>query len=467
MLLLFALAGSLAGQEYIVSDLDPGHATGLAAALRIAESGTVVGLAVPSGGEYSYATYWTAEGTFFLPNLPGDEVGVAEDVSEQGIIVGETDKLEDVGTYIKIYPHAVIWYGGQAIPLSSLVFSGPAGYVPWNARRINEKGQLCGYGRYDNNPPAHGFFFENGELIDLGASTIAWDMNEQGHVVGEGIGSGSYRAFLWIDGQMIDLHDPALFQGHFSRARAINEFGVIAGEADYTSTGATSETATLWDHGAIVNLGTLGGSSSMVRDINDHGTVVGVSSLSGFGVHAFIHRNGAMEDLNDLIPPGSGWVLANAYSITNSGIIVGDGFTAEGGPRPFILVPDMQGGFQVYGAGCPGSGGYTPGLHGQGHPTSNGDISVVVTNGFGQAPGLLLFGTGHDTLPFQGCDLQILPLLPVQVFLQLQGTGPGAGVWQHQAQLPSGLTPSLINLQVLLMDPGGFAVTNPLEMKIY
>jgi len=40
---------------------------------------------------------------------------------------------------------------------------------------------------------------------------------------------------------------------------------------------------------------------------------------------AFLYSNGAMLDLNDLIPAASGWRLLRAFSINNAGQIVGTG----------------------------------------------------------------------------------------------------------------------------------------------
>src|SRR5439155_25239865 len=71
--------------------------------------------------------------------------------------------------------------------------------------------------------------------------------------------------------------------------------------------------AVLWRDGAIRDLGILGGGRGASRpsQINGPGQVVGTSSVPGGGdTHAFLwdERHG-LRDLNDLIPPDSGWVL--------------------------------------------------------------------------------------------------------------------------------------------------------------
>jgi probable HAF family extracellular repeat protein len=61
--------------------------------------------------------------------------------------------------------------------------------------------------------------------------------------------------------------------------------------------------------------------------------------------HAFIYADGAVSDLNDLIPPDSGVTLEAATAINNAGQIVGYTFTGGVDPKPhaFLLTPDDGG----------------------------------------------------------------------------------------------------------------------------
>jgi hypothetical protein len=54
--------------------------------------------------------------------------------------------------------------------------------------------------------------------------------------------------------------------------------------------------------------------------------------------HAVIYTNGKPQDLNRLIPKGSGWVLEAATSINDVGEIVGYG-TLHGQEHGFLLTP--------------------------------------------------------------------------------------------------------------------------------
>lgn len=466
----------LQAQDYQVFDLDSNGLMGECTAARIAESGHAVGFGTTLFGN-GYGCFWDASGTTPLVPLANDTFSLAFDLTETDVVVGRSDEIEYVGHMIKCYPHAAFWIDNQPTALSTMVTSGPANFTLREANRINEKGQILGIGRYDNPTYTRGFLFEDGTVIDLGAlgggqwNTEPLDLNEQGHAVGRSFTAAGYNhAFLWKDGIMTDLHDPMILLGSSSMALAINESGAIAGHAAYIKNFGWS-LATVWDHGQIINLGSLGGNESIARDINDHGTVVGSAITGDPACHAFMWKGGKMIDLNDLIPPGTGWTLMGAYSINDSGLIVGEGFYEPWQCyRAFLLRPDQSGGFEIYGAGCTGSLDYTPGLYGQGWPTSNGDISLVVVNGLGGASGLMLLGAGKGTVPFKGCDIQVMPLLPLVMPIQLAGTGGGAGAWLLETKLPSGLSPVMITMQALLADPGGpmgYAVSNPLEMNIY
>ena len=77
--------------------------------------------------------------------------------------------------------------------------------------------------------------------------------------------------------------------------------------------------------------------------MNDHDQAVGHAQCiaSGGSLAAFLWSDGVMHNLNDLIPPGSGWDLIKAFDINNAGEIVGFGLPPGGGSylRAFLLRP--------------------------------------------------------------------------------------------------------------------------------
>jgi probable HAF family extracellular repeat protein len=72
----------------------------------------------------------------------------------------------------------------------------------------------------------------------------------------------------------------------------------------------------------IIDLGTLGGTSSIATGINDLGEVVGYSSLPNLQDHAFLYSAGQIKDLGTL---GGG--NSAAFGINNSSEVVGDSET--------------------------------------------------------------------------------------------------------------------------------------------
>jgi probable HAF family extracellular repeat protein len=80
----------------------------------------------------------------------------------------------------------------------------------------------------------------------------------------------------------------------------------------------------------MVDLGTLGGSSSNATGINDIGQIVGRSETASGDVHAFRWENGAMLDLGTL-----GGSSSFATGINELGQIVGESEKAPGEDRAF------------------------------------------------------------------------------------------------------------------------------------
>ncbi len=79
--------------------------------------------------------------------------------------------------------------------------------------------------------------------------------------------------------------------------------------------------------GPLVDLGTLGGSKSVLANvIHDSGVIIGDSDLpGGTGTSGFIYKNGVMSSIGNL---GSNYSLA--YGLNNSGLVVGESALSSG-----------------------------------------------------------------------------------------------------------------------------------------
>ena len=148
------------------------------------------------------------------------------------------------------------------------------------------------------------------------------------------------HAWLWQDGRVTDLGNLG-GDGQFggNHACAINNRGQVVGHSDLT--GDTTFHAYLWTREAgMRDLGTLPGDfASLAIGINDRGEVVGASLAANFSSRAILWQNGAMTDLNTLIPASSGLYLLLAESVNSSGEIVGTGVTKTGEVHGFLATP--------------------------------------------------------------------------------------------------------------------------------
>ena len=125
------------------------------------------------------------------------------------------------------------------------------------------------------------------------------------------------NAFLYKDGTMTDL---GLLPGgcNESIAYGINASGQVVGRS---------------------GMDALPGSSSNASRTSASGPVAPCSDTGGFPGGAFLYSNGRMADLNSLVNPDSGWILAQANAINDSGQIVGYGANSSGQSDAFLLTP--------------------------------------------------------------------------------------------------------------------------------
>ncbi|MFM1872849.1 MAG: hypothetical protein RL398_2271 [Planctomycetota bacterium] len=124
----------------------------------------------------------------------------------------------------------------------------------------------------------------------------------------------------------------------------------------------------------------------------------------------------------------------------------------------------------AFGAGCVGSGGYTPTLLSVGCPSPGGSAMLLVGQGLGGSLGLVGIGVGNAPLPFPGCTLSIGPLLGTSPLAVLVGSGNGHGVTSYILQFPTNLPPVSLTAQGLILDPAaaaGFAATNPITLEVF
>ena len=139
-------------------------------------------------------------------------------------------------------------------------------------------------------------------------------INDNGQFVGQALSSDlSYTAFLSTPGKgFVTLPTLGGRAGLWASATAINDTGQVVGYSDpKSSTGAPhadNPHAFLYSGGQMIDLGVLPGTTRSFADgINNVGDVVGISTVeedpdTPYVLDAFLYENGAMIDLNSLLP---------------------------------------------------------------------------------------------------------------------------------------------------------------------
>jgi probable HAF family extracellular repeat protein len=294
-------------------------------------SGHVTGDSGLAGDDGVHAFKWVQGVKKDLGTL-GGEYSVGNGIDPIGRITG-------YATLPNGHYRAFVWDQGRMSSLGDLGGDFSAGYAI-------DSGWVVGMSKTAQGKE-HAFLYSSltGVMQDLGTlggqTSQAYAVNAQGTVVGYAYDlTWNFVAFRWSAGNMVSL---GTLGGDWSKAFGINGLGTIVGQA-YT-TGNFEAHAFRWTNGTLTDLGRLSGHYSEGRAITNTGMVVGqadVANDTGFLVyHAVVVRPGGhMQDLNGLIPAGSGWTLSEATAINESGQISGYG-TFNGAQHAFLLIPKV------------------------------------------------------------------------------------------------------------------------------
>jgi probable HAF family extracellular repeat protein len=291
------------------------------------------------GFTQSHAVQWKDGHITDLGTLGGGYESVANSINNRGLVAGiATNAISDpLGCFgLGVQCRAVLWRNDLIRDMGTLGGSEAVAYL------INEQGQIAGAANTNSSSNACGnliflarttdpFLWENGKMRDLGnlGGTCAFPLalNNRGQVVGISTlpGDLTVHAFLWpgADSKMQDL---GTLGGSFAQANAINEAGEVVG---YAGDNRDQAVAFLWKRGAMINLGFLEGDcASTAQSVNSKGQIVGYSSTAcDFSAvrRGVLWEDGSMVDLNNLIRPGSGALVALAETINDRGEIAANG----------------------------------------------------------------------------------------------------------------------------------------------
>jgi uncharacterized membrane protein len=233
-------------------------------AASINATGDVVGFVQPPG---AYQALWWHHGSLTqLSTLPGTTGTVADDIRDDGLIIGSSGG------------HSVEWTSNRVQDLG--------GFEAF-ASAVNAHGPFVGSGQISQNDPQGGAWFDSGKpgamryIINGDFHTHALGMNDSDVVVGETNGIAGFRAWVFQAGILSYL--PSAYVAGFDHAFAVNDNDVIVGES--------LNSAVRWYRGRVVDLNTIitpqsGVLISAANGISQSGLIacVGLGPTAGIGV---------------------------------------------------------------------------------------------------------------------------------------------------------------------------------------
>lgn len=285
------------------------------------------------------ASLWSSKVLQPLGYLPGDDSSVAFVVNDSGVVVGYSANTTTGAV------RGFVWTKGNGM-VQVPDLPGGSGYT--FATAITSKGVIVGESAVSNGDEhvvlwtksAGKYHVHDEQHLPKAPYVYANDINESLQVTGVAYffnNNSKYHAFLWSKGVWKDLG--GLAPGANSIGEWLNSSGVVAGLS--TSKKYPKGVSVYWDTaGKIQSIGTLpGGTSSLAGYISDLEQITGESTVTGGDTHAYLWtKTQKMQDLNNMIPKNSGWVLRHAAAINKAGQIVGYG-EINGVEHGFLLTP--------------------------------------------------------------------------------------------------------------------------------
>jgi probable HAF family extracellular repeat protein len=292
----------------------------------------------------------------------GGGVTISTAINAAGQVTGDST-LHKVGEY-----HTFLWTNGKMTDLGGLAeFMG----VSLSAgAAINDSGQVVGTAT-DNRDDNVAALWTGRKITPLpGLDGTAVGINDAGQIVG-----GAGGVFVITGGTQTFLSPP--FNPEVCSAVAINNNGQILGACAQPGAFGPIGSAVVWTNGTPRVLPTLGGPLTIAGPkgafptaINSNGQVVGTAETStgaidGFVVTngtitdlgptfapaaindngvivggQFIDSNGTLQNLNNLVPAGSGYQIQSATGINDNGQIIANAIdTATGQQHALLLTP--------------------------------------------------------------------------------------------------------------------------------
>lgn len=334
----FALT-AYAGPHFTAVKLDGSNVTGGA----LNDSGVVVGTYENGNGDYR-AFAWSAEsGIHDLGVLAGYVSSAAEDINNNGVIVGESYQAGMTETAAFVFTAA---NGMQNL--------GNLGGTFTRAEGINEAGQVVGESSLaaGNDAASHAFIWtEAGGMVDMVGNAFgdynssSYAINDSGvatlykHTVDDQGMISTRTAYIWDSSNGPQYLGP--FPKDQSESLDINSNSKVVGY--YNEPMSMGRTAYSWTEAdGIVSLPQPSSvTSATAAAVNDNGIIVGYGNDDAFNSYPLLWVGNTVFNLNDVTDLQDGWILQFAYDINSSGQIVCTGLV-DGVTATFLLTPDAK-----------------------------------------------------------------------------------------------------------------------------
>lgn len=200
------------------------------------------------------------------------------------------------------------------------------------------------------------------------------------------------------------------------------------------------------------------------------------SAIANSGAAYIFERSPSGWDLIHKCHPSDPYASGDfgyAVALTSSLSIIGDRWDGDHGGdngSVYVFTGSALDSYQIHGAPCPGSGGFSPQLSMKGCPVGGGSVTTMISGALGGSMSAVLVGASeaNASIGSGGCTLLVANTIPIAVVLPLFGAGPGSGSVSVSAKIPAGLSGSFV-AQAFIADPAnaiGFCVTNAVKASI-